>query len=29
MGEAEAIRAIGNAKAEAHRAGVQALGSQG
>jgi uncharacterized membrane protein YqiK len=29
LGEAEAIRSIGNARAESHRAGVQALGPQG
>ena len=28
MGEAEAIRAIGNAKAEAYRVGVEALGTR-
>ncbi len=29
LGEAEAIRATGKAKAEAYRAGVEALGAQG
>jgi len=29
LGEAEAIRATGQAKAQAYRAGVEALGSQG
>ena len=29
MGEAEAIRATGHAKAEAYRAGVESLGAQG
>ena len=29
LGEAEAIRATGNAKAEAYRVGVEAIGSNG
>jgi uncharacterized membrane protein YqiK len=29
MGESEAVRFVGNAKADAYRAGVQALGPQG